>query len=262
MYANKFNKVKSEYGVGEWAGYSYNIGVGCEHNCLYCFAKADAVKYGNLASDACWSNEKINRYKVEICIKADKRVMFPSTHDITPKYLPQYSRTLENILKAGNDVLVVSKPHYECIKELCSKFTSYKDKLEFRFTIGSIDDEVSKFWEPGAPLPQHRVEALKHAYESGYQTSVSMEPMLEGYSEALAVYRAVEGYVNGTIWIGMMNQLNKRIDISDGVNQAAVVRIVELQSDDNIMKLYRDLKDDPKVRWKDSIKNVVRRRVV
>jgi DNA repair photolyase len=261
-YENKFNKAKSEYGVGEWADWSYNIGIGCKNNCLYCYAKADAVKYNNIANRECWVNEKVNPYKVDIQVKADGRVMFPSTHDITPYYLPSYIKTLENILKAGNDVLIVSKPHLECVQELCRSFTDYKDKIEFRFTIGTLEDKVSKFWEPGAPLPLERLKALKHAYDAGFNTSVSMEPMLEGYIEAVCVYKTVAQFVNGTIWIGMMNQLNKRVDISIEVNKVAVERIGILQSDANIMKLYRELKNESTVRWKDSIKDVVKRRVV
>lgn len=262
MFENKFNKAKSEYGVGEWAGFSYNIGIGCEHNCLYCYAKADAVKYGNIASGSCWVNEKVNPYKVDMHVKADERVMFPSTHDITPSYLPSYMRTLENILKAGNDVLIVSKPHLECTQALCSKFTDYKDKIEFRFTIGTLEDKVSKFWEPGAPLPIDRLKALKHAFDAGYKTSVSMEPMLEGYIEAICVYKTVAPFVNGTIWIGMMNQLDKRVDLSVEANKMAAERIAVFQSDANIMKLYKELKDESMIRWKDSIKAVVKRRVV
>jgi len=183
-------------------------------------------------------------------------------HDITPYYLPSYIRTLENILKAGNDVLVVSKPHFACVQELCTKFSEYKNNIEFRFTIGTFEDKVSKFWEPGAPLPLERLKALKHAYDAGYKTSVSMEPMLEGYIEAVCVYKTVAPFVNGTIWIGMMNKLDDRVDLSVEANKVAVERIGILQSDTNIMKLYRELKDEPMVRWKDSIKDVVKRRVV
>ena len=44
--------------------------------------------------------------------------------------------------------------------------------------------------------------------------------------------------MNGTIWIGMMNQLIKRVELSIEANRLAVERIGILQSDANIMKLY------------------------
>jgi len=262
FYINKFNKVRSEYGVGEWAGYSYNIGVGCEHNCLYCYARADAFRYGNICKPSDWGKEKVNIFKQDINAKVDKRVMFPSTHDITPNYLNIYLKTLKNILKAGNEVLLVSKPNVKCIEKICDKLTAYKDKMEFRFTIGTLNEQVSKFWEPGAPLPDERIEALNYAFNSGYKTSVSIEPMLEGYEEAHAVFRKVETMVNKTIWIGLMNLPRQRVDVSIQKNKDAVDKILELQTDENIMKLYRELKDEPKVRWKDSIRKVIKRRIV
>lgn len=262
MFYNKFNKVRSEYGVGEWASYSYNVGLGCMHNCLYCYARADAVKYLNILSPSNWVKEKVNIYKQDINSKADKRVMFPSTHDITPGYLDIYMKTLNNMLKAGNEVLLASKPHSKCIEKICAKFDGYKDKMEFRFTIGTLNGQVSKFWEPGAPMPDERIDALRLAFNSGYKTSVSIEPMLEGHEEAHAVFRKVDPYVNKTIWIGMMNLPKQRVDLTVKENNDAVNKVLILQTDENIMKLYRELKDEPKVRWKDSIKKVIKRRIV
>jgi Phage integrase family len=146
-YENKFNKAKSEYGVGEWADWSYNIGIGCKNNCLYCYAKADAVKYNNIANRECWVNEKVNPYKVDIHIKTDGRVMFPSTHDITPYYLPTYIKTLDNLLKAGNNVLIVSKPHLECVQELCGTFLERKHVEGAVKVFAITKDQCEQAWK-------------------------------------------------------------------------------------------------------------------
>lgn len=45
-------------------------------------------------------------------------------------------------------------------------------------------------------------------------------------------------------------------------NKVEADKIMAFQSDACIMKLYRALKDETKVRWKDSIKEVVKRRVM
>jgi DNA repair photolyase len=258
LYPNKFNKTAAAFGVGEWAGYSYNIGKGCSHNCLYCYARADALTRGNIANATQWESEIPNRYKIKIHLKADKRVMFPSTHDITSTYLDIYCQTLYNILAAGNDVLLVSKPHFECIEHICREFTAFKTQMEFRFTIGSINPEVTTFWEPGAPLPEERMRCLQYATEQGYQTSVSMEPMLEGKEAAIETFNALAPLTNGTIWIGMMNYLDERVTAADNEIRDAVANVTQLQSKDEIITLHSLLRHEPKVRWKDSIKNVVR----
>jgi hypothetical protein len=216
------------------------------------------VKEKFVATNEDWSKEIPKLNKVHINIKADRRVMFPSTHDITPTYLDTYCRTLSNILEAGNDVLLVSKPHFDCIEHICKEFAAYKSQMEFRFTIGSINPDVTTFWEPGAPLPEERMRCLQHATDQGYQTSISMEPMLEGKEGAIAAFYSFANMTNGTIWIGMMNDLDERVVTADIEVQAAVAKIKQLQSREEILLLHGLLNHESKVRWKDSIKQIIR----
>lgn len=257
-FTNKFNKVAPGFGVGEWAGFSYNCGVGCSHNCRYCYGRSFFVDQKIVASDADWVIETPKRNKINISQKADKRVMFPSMHDITPAYLDTYCQTLHNILAAGNDVLLVSKPHFGCILTICKEFSAFKNQMEFRFTIGSLDPKIMRFWEPNAPLPEERVRCLTLATLYGYQTSVSMEPMLEGKDAAIETFYALAPLTSGTIWIGMMNDLEKRVDVSAPEVRQAVDRINRLQAPSEMLELHSLLNHEPQVRWKESIKNLLR----
>ncbi|GFO57632.1 hypothetical protein GMSM_46390 [Geomonas sp. Red276] len=254
---NSFNKAKPGFGVGEWAPYSYNIGTGCSNGCKYCYARDIALKFGGISEKGQWTQERVNQGKADINEKADGMVMFPSMHDITDNNLTTYMKTLRNILAAGNQVLIVSKPRMTTVQSICDTFTSFKDSILFRFTIGSQNERVCKFWEPNAPKPQERINALRHAFEAGYQTSVSAEPMLEGWREAVALYEALEPIVTDTVWFGKMQEIDDRVDLSDPVNKSAANFIRDFQSDANIRRLYDSLKDRPKVRWKDSVREVV-----
>jgi len=191
------------------------------------------------------------------------RVMYPSAHDIRPEHLQENMEFLSHILEAGNEVLIVSKPHLICIKEICKKFAAYKDKILFRFTIGSADDAVLKFWEPGAPGFKERLECLKWAHKKGFATSVSCEPMLDNNIEK--VVKKVSPYVTETIWIGKINHLigvtgRGRLDFNghnDPETLAKAHELIAWQSDDQVMKLYALYKDDPKIMWKESIKKII-----
>jgi DNA repair photolyase len=255
--SNKFNEAKKGSRVGEWADYSYNIGIGCSHDCRYCYARDIAVKNGWIADRANWTREHVKPFKANINQEIDGMVMFPSMHDISEQYLPHYLTTLENILEAGNKVLVVSKPHLACIEQICQQFTEDTDQILFRFTIGSLRPEFCKFWEPGAPTPKERIQALEFAFRAGFQTSVSVEPMLQGYKEAIAIYEAVEPFVTDTVWFGKMQEIDNRLDISDPMMAVAAMVTKSQQSDENILELYYALKDREKVRWKDSIRTVI-----
>jgi DNA repair photolyase len=216
-----------------------------------------AKKDGKTFQKSDWPKEVIKPYKIRIDQKVDEWVMFPSMHDITPAYLETYIQTLGNILKAGNRVLIVSKPNKVSIEAICSRFPQYKEKILFRFTIGSMNAKVCKFWEPGAPSPQERLDALQYAFQNGYQTSVSAEPMLEGYKETITLYETLVPFITDTIWFGKMAEIDNRIDMSYSAYEKASDMIKGFQSDDNIWKLYEGLKDQPKIMWKDSIRAVV-----
>src|SRR5664280_2327835 len=156
-------KPKSDWGTREWSPHTLNCITGCINDCLYCYSKEMSIRYGRSTADT-WRDEVVRPHNLQEKIKKyDARVMYPSAHDIRPEHLKENMEFLKHILEAGNEVLIVSKPHLECIKAICKEFEAYKDKILFRFTIGSADDNVLKFWEPGAPGFKERLECLKWA---------------------------------------------------------------------------------------------------
>jgi DNA repair photolyase len=164
---------------------------------------------------------------------------------------------LEKLLKAGNKVLVVSKPHIQCITYICDQLGDYRDSILFRFTIGAMDNRVLSFWEPGAPSYEERKESLRYAFENGFQTSVSVEPMLDN-EHIFDLVDDLSPYVTDAIWIGKMNQPRRRIEITDEVVEAEVVKIESGQTDERIIEIYESLKSSPLIKWKESIKKVVK----
>ena len=184
--------------------------------------------------------------------------MFPTTHDITPGILPTCIQAMDLMLSAGHELLVVSKPHVQCIEAICDRFENVKARILFRFTIGSADSAVLKFWEPNAPDYQERLEALKLAHGAGYQTSVSCEPMLD--DNVVAVVEAVEPFLTDAIWIGKANLLKARLrrnGVSDSATLARADALLAAQCDERIAALYERLRTHPQVKWKESIKKVV-----
>jgi hypothetical protein len=83
--------------------------------------------------------------------------------------------------------------------------------------------------------------------------------MLEGPDGAFAVVNASDPYVTDTIWIGKMNKIRMRVDMSKPENRTAVEKIERQQRDSEIRYLYQVVHDNPKIRWKDSIKEVISR---
>jgi DNA repair photolyase len=256
-FSGKKNK-KSENAVSgtrEWWDESANCCRGCSNDCRYCYARWDATKrWGQIAAGE-WSKVEIRQKDVLKRYKKYGTVMFPTTHDILPENLYACIIVIENLLRAGNHVLIVSKPWYECIDSICRYFKKYKKRILFRFTIGSTDDDILRFWEPNAPTYQERKKCLKSAFKRHFQTSVSCEPMLDSKNIDRLI-KDLLPFITHSFWIGKMNKPKSRVG-NDNETKAAVKTIKDGQTDDMITSIYERHKDNPKIRWKESIKEVV-----
>jgi len=219
-----------------------------------------AIRFKRKTSDT-WKDEGIRTNQLSkrfMKRKNGKRFMFPTTHDITPTNLSACIEKLTHLLTPGNEGVIVTKPHLECIEMLCEVFPMFKDRFIFRFTVGSSDSDTLKFWEPGAPDFEERLASLKYAHSKGYQTSVSCEPMLDDNIQD--VIEQVMPYVTETVWIGKPNMLKSRLSINghnDEETMAKAEELLQSLSDQFIWDLYGQYKDDAKIRWKDSIKKVI-----
>lgn len=251
------------FGTKEWSDYSVNCVSGCSHDCVYCFAKSGAIRYAKRSgkTPSNWKDEVINTSILSRKFKkrSGKLFMFPSTHDITPRTLPACIQILIHLLAPGNDVVIVTKAHLDCVQALCKVFPLFKNNIIYRITIGSNSSQVLRFWEPGAPDFNERLASLKYAYSKGYQTSVSCEPMLD--NNVQDVIEQVLPYVTETVWIGKPNMLKSRLSLNGHKNKETrdkAHKLLQSLSDQYIGKLYSTYRDDSRIRWKDSIQKVLR----
>jgi len=245
---------KGKFGTGEWSDVNRNCMFHCKNGCAYCYSRANALKKGEISERSEWETEvpdfdELNKKQVKI----RGLVMFPSRHDTTPDNLEYTLPYLTGLLEAGNHVLFVTKASLFCIKEVCRTLEDFKDKLIIRITIGSMNPVLCKFWERNAPHPQERLQALQYAFNAGFNTSVSMEPMLHGVEDAIETFRTVEPFVTEKIWIGPMNNVGQRADMNNINFRIAAGDIRELQSWRELERLMNELKDEPKIEWKESM---------
>ena len=246
-------------GTKEWADRNLNIAYGCEHQCRYCYAKAMAHQFGRIKSYEEWGGGYNRLNEVEVSKGRKKHAgtwMFPTTHDITPQFLEPCVTVLRKLLDVGNRVLIVTKPHQACIERLCQEFAAHKSQILFRFTIGAMDDKVLAFWDTKAPGFRERFGCLKHAHGKGFETSVSIEPMLDT-PNVVRLFHRLKPHVSHSIWLGKMNQIRKRVQPRTAEEVQACYQLEQQQADNHVKKVFGQLKDEPLVRWKDSIKEVM-----
>lgn len=249
-------------GTREWAASNANIQRGCLHGCLYCYANANALRFKQVEAGE-WTTGVINQAAVDRAygLRTSGTIMFPTTHDITPENVEAAITVLRKMLASGNSLLIVSKPHLDVLAKLCANVEEWKDKILFRFTIGSRVSQTLALWEPGAPSFHDRFMSLRYAFHNGFATSVSMEPLLDPDEDSIvALVEEMSPFVTDSIWLGKMNRAEERIKRNGLWTPEVEEKLAELlasQSDERILALYERLKDHPKVRWKESIKAVV-----
>ena len=160
-------------GTREWAETNINCVLGCPHCCRYCYARANAVRFGQITRHDRWgrgyhrlSTGFRNRQREGLrWPHYGGRVMFPSSHDITPHFLVECLEVIDGLLDAGNRLLIVSKPHFQCIDALCHRYERrlQRSAITLRFSITARDDRILRYWEPGAPPYAERLACLKMA---------------------------------------------------------------------------------------------------
>lgn len=244
-------------GTREWAVAEINCSIGCPHGCLYCYARYDQVTRKGRVTDSQWNQCRDLQEEVErVHPLYAGQVMFPAAHDIVPENLDSCLLVIKQLLNSGNKILVVSKPHLNCVQKLCQDFYPQRDKILFRFTITARNHEILSLWEPGAPDYQERLMCLRSCYERGFATSVSIEPMLDR-EDVVPMIHELLPFVSHSIWIGKMNKIDLRVSCENEVIQKDISRIKNGQSLEELQRLYKEVEGLELIRWKESIKEVL-----
>lgn len=252
---------KPKTGTREWSQASDNVWCGCSNRCRYCYAAALSVQRKKCPNREAWGTT-YNQANAANPSRGGKRgynveppavVMFPTTHDIVPENLDRCLEAIGTNLKLGYHVLIVTKPDINCIRAICN-FRNRRHQLTFRFSIGAMSPAVLKYWEPAAPSLSERLDSLAYACHTGFQTSVSCEPLLEA-DRVIELFTAVEPIVTDTIWIGKLNEIRERCIA--GTSEEEIRKIEAGQTDERVREIYELLKDKPKVRWKKEYRDVL-----
>lgn len=244
-------------GTREWAAVNFNFLKGCRNNCRYCYAKKMAARFGRIKNGEEWKNPVLRN---SVTIPKGKTVMFPSSHDLFPEHLDIIVKYLRRILDAGNRILIVSKPRFDVIPHIADEFIISARRIEFRFTIGTDEDETMKFWEPNAPSYKERKMCVKYTSICGYRTSVSMEPLLT---------ETPENVINDLkkwaceFWLGKMNHVSLNLEgeaETDSLTATIYLRQKRINSDEFWVSLADRLGRIgliEYVKWKDSVRPII-----
>ncbi len=168
--------------------YALNAYVGCQHQCLYCYAKFMKRFTCHLESWGAFADVKINAPELlarEVKKKRKGRVWISGVCDayqpLEKKYLLT-GRCLEILIEQGWPVTIQTKSPL-VLRDI--EILKRSADSEVGLTITTADEKVRRIFEPGAPPVAARVEALEILHAEGIQTFVMIAPLLP-HAEGLA----------------------------------------------------------------------------
>jgi DNA repair photolyase len=165
-----------------WFGikYTMNLYRGCTHQCIYCDSRSECYQIENFA-DVLVKVNAIDLLKKELPRKRVKGTI--GTGSMSDPYLPLEAtrcltgRALEVIAQQCFPIHVLTKSDLvlrdlETLREINRVYATVS------FTITTVDDDLGKRLEPGAPIVSQRFAAMAQLAEAGIPTGVLLMPVL------------------------------------------------------------------------------------
>lgn len=163
--------------------YALNAYVGCQHGCVYCYAKFMKRFTGHAEPWGEFVDVKVNAPELlmrEVNKKKKGRVWISGVCDAYQPLERRYrltGRCIEILAENGWPFTVQTKsPLVLRDIELIKK----AEDAEVGFTITTADEKVRKIFEPNAPPIARRVEALGILHSAGISTFAMIAPLLPG----------------------------------------------------------------------------------
>ena len=166
--------------------YVVNPYVGCQHSCVYCYARFMRRFTGHKEPWGEFVDVKINApalLKHEIDKRQPGRVWVSGVCDPYQPLESKYGLTrkcLEILVEYGWPITVQTKSPL-VLRDI--DLLKRGDKIEVGLSVTTADDGIRKVFEPGAPSIKERIEALEELHLAGIRTFAMIAPMLPGAEE-------------------------------------------------------------------------------
>jgi DNA repair photolyase len=158
---------------------SLNPYTGCPHGCLYCYAASYIPRFSECRPKA----DLLKRLAREIT-KVDPGTLVAIANSSDP-YPPAekalgLTRSCLEVLKAAEmRVQVVTKSDLVCRdSDLLAEM-----RATVSITMTTLQNDISRSLEPGAPLPKRRLQTIDHLRRLNIPVSVRIDPVIPGINE-------------------------------------------------------------------------------
>jgi DNA repair photolyase len=166
--------------------YVVNPYIGCQHGCIYCYARFMKRFTGHKEPWGEFVDVKINApalLRHEIGKRPPGRVWVSGVCDSYQPLESTYKLTrqcLEVMVQFSWSITVQTKSPL-VLRDI--DLFRRSDKVEVGLSVTTADDRIRKWFEPGAPSVKERIKALEELHLAGIRTYAMIAPMLPGAEE-------------------------------------------------------------------------------
>jgi DNA repair photolyase len=191
-------KAKSILSKSQVYDYALNPYVGCQHACVYCYAKFMKRFTGHTENWGEFVDVKINAPELlahEVKKKSVGRVWVSGVCDPYQPLEKSYmltNRCLEILVKNSWPFTIQTKS--SLVLRDIGILKKSKD-VEVGFTITTADKKIRRIFEPGAPPSKKRIEALEKLHSEGIRTFAMIAPILPGAEGLVSALKGKVEYV-------------------------------------------------------------------
>ena len=191
-------KAKSILSKSQVYDYALNPYVGCQHGCIYCYAKFMKRFTGHRERWGEFVDVKINAPELlaqEVKRKKVGRVWISGVCDpyqpLEKKYMIT-KRCLDILVENGWPFTVQTKSSL-VLRDI--ETLKKANNIEVGFTITTADERIRRIFEPGAPPLGKRIEALANLHSEKIRTFVMVAPILPGAEGLVSTLKGKVEYV-------------------------------------------------------------------
>ena len=163
--------------------YVINPYTGCPHRCIYCYAEYMRRFTGHTEKWRDFLDVKTYNKPLNLKNLAGKKVVFCSVTDAYNPFEKKYEVT-RNLLKqfAGGKVKVEILTKSDLVLRDMDILKQIPD-ITVGMSLNTLDDEVRKKLEPGAPGIERRIAAIKTLTREGINTYLFLSPIFPGITD-------------------------------------------------------------------------------
>ncbi len=176
-----------------WFDRSVNPYRGCEHGCVYCYARPSHAHMGlspglDFEAKLFAKTNAADVLRQTFCKKSyqPKTIMLGSNTDVYQPIERQYRLTreiLEVMLEFSHPVAIVTKSA-SILRDLdLLKALAEKNLVKVAISITSLDHKLSRSIEPRASAPGKRLQAMEMLAKSGVPTSALVAPVIPAVND-------------------------------------------------------------------------------